>query len=119
MGTITEIRPRNGRGPSAWRVQIRKKRGGVIVFSKVQTFKREKAARDWDRKIEAELAKPGALDRAIAAAAAPRNPTLGNAIDRTLSDRVKEVGRTTKDNLRIVQRRKIPAMACEDVKRPT
>lgn len=114
MGTIIEIRPKSGKGPLPG-VQIRKKRGGAIVVSKVQTFAREKAARDWDRTIEAELAKPGALDRAIAAAGAPMRPKLGDAIDRLVTESEREMKRTKAQVLRALRQDRISSMAREDL----
>ncbi len=90
MGTITKIRPKSGQGPSTWCAQIRIQWRGIAALSTSQTFRREAAARSWLKRKEEELAKPGGLERTIAAKVAPKNPTLGDAIDRTLSDRVAQ-----------------------------
>jgi hypothetical protein len=88
----------------------------VGVFSQAQTFDREAAAKAWLKKKENELGQPGALAAAIASKGQPRGgATLGDAIARTLTDRVKNVGRTTEGNLRLVNRRKIAKLPCQDI----
>jgi integrase len=89
---------------------------GVGVFSLAQTFDREAAAKAWIKKKESELRQPGALAAAIASQGQPRGGvTLGDAIERALTDRVKDVGQATKDNLRQVRRRAIAKIACEGI----
>lgn len=110
MGTITP-RPRKD-GSVGYRAEVVRKRVGLKL---VETFDRRKAAQDWIDRKEKELDGPGGLDAAIVAKKGPARSTLGDAIDRTLADRVKQVGRTTKDNLRMVRRRKVADTACEDV----
>jgi integrase len=115
MGSITQIRSKKD-GVTKWRAQVRMQEAAVGVFSQAQTFDREAAARAWMKKKEKELRQPGALATAIASKGQPRGgATLGDAIDRTLNDRVKSVGRTTNDNLRLVRRRKIAALTCGDI----
>jgi hypothetical protein len=99
-------------GSIAYRAEVVRKRVGLKF---VETFDRRKAAQDWIDKKEKELNRRGGLEAAIAAKKGPAKSTLGDAIDRTFVDRVKQAGRTTKDNLRMVQRRQIAGIACEDV----
>jgi integrase len=113
MGTITP-RPRKD-GSVGYRAEVVRKRGGMIVLKLVETFDRLKAADAWIEKKEKELDRPGALEAAIAARKGPARSTLGDAIDRTLTGRIKEVGRTTRDNLRIARRHDISTSLCEDV----
>jgi hypothetical protein len=113
MGTITE-RKRKG-GSIAYRAEVVRKRAGKVVLKLTETFDRKKAAEAWIEAKEKALEKPGALDAAIAARKIPTSSTLGDAINRTLTGRVKAVGRTTKDNLRIVGRNEISKLKCEDV----
>lgn len=113
MGTITPRKRKDG--SIAYRAEVVRKRDRKIVLKLVETFDRLKAAETWIEAKEKALARPGALDAAIAAKKTPVRSTLGDAIDRTLTGRVKEVGRTTKDNLRIVGRNEISNLKCEDV----
>ena len=110
MGSITERKRKDG--SVGYRAEVVRKRVGLKF---VETFDRRKAAQDWIDKKEKELDKPGGLDAAIAAKKGPARSTLGDAIDRTLADRVKQVGRTTKGNLQMVRRRKVADIACQDV----
>ncbi len=61
MGTITR---RDNKKGVTYTVQIRLRREGLIVYQESQTFERKQTAQAWIRKREAELAQPGALERA-------------------------------------------------------
>lgn len=113
MGSITPRKRKDG--SIGYRTEVVRKRGGKVVLKLVETFDRLKAAENWIDKKEKELDRPGGLEAAIAAKISPARSTLGDAIDRTLTGRIKEVGRTTKDNLRIARRHDISAFLCEDV----
>lgn len=113
MGTITP-RPRID-GSVGYRAEVVRKRGGKVVLKIVETFDREKAAESWIDKKEKELDRPGGLEAAIAAKKGPARSTLGDAIDKTLTGRIKEVGRTTIDNLKITRRHALSSSLCEDV----
>lgn len=102
-------------GTTGYTVQIQRKRNGKVVLNLVQTFDRLAAAEAWEKKKKADLAAPGGLERAVKATKRPRGATLGDAIDRTLTGRVKEVGKTTKGNLRIARRHAISATLCDEV----
>jgi hypothetical protein len=104
-------------GTTGYTVQIQRKRNGKVVLNLVQTFDRLVAAEAWEKRKKAELAAPGGLERAVDGAKKKQtSATLGDAIDRMLTDRVKKVGKTTRGNLQIVRRHAIAASACEDVK---
>ena len=96
-------------------VQIQRKRDKKIVLDISQTFDRLAAAQTWEKRKKDDLAEPGGLDRAIAAANKPKGATLGDAIDRALGGRKKGVGKTTVGNLKIVKTFPIAQMPCEDV----
>lgn len=106
---------RRSDGTVGYTVQIQRKRDKKIVLNISQTFDRLAAAQAWEKRKIDELAEPGGLDRAIAAANKPKGATLGNAIDRALGGRKKGVGKTTVGNLKIVKTFPIAQMPCEDV----
>jgi integrase len=112
---VTIIPRQRADGTTGYTVQIQRKRNGKVVLNLVQTFDRLAAAEAWENKEKADLAAPGGLERAVKAAKRPRGATLGDAIDRTLTGRVKEVGKTTKGNLRIARRHAIAAALCDEV----
>lgn len=62
MGTIT--RRVNKSGQTKYTVQIRLRRKGAIVYQESQSFDRKPVARTWMIRREAELALPGALEKA-------------------------------------------------------
>jgi len=61
MGTITERLKANGK-PS-FTVQIRKKKNGKVILNLVETFASEQAAKNWLKRREDALKKPGGLER--------------------------------------------------------
>lgn len=114
MGTIT-LRSRKD-DTIAYRAEVVRKRGGKVVLKLVETFDRLKAAEAWIEKKEKELSSPAAVDAAILNKKKPTNSTLlGEAIMRTLTDRVKDVGKTTKGNLQIVGRHPVSSKPCADI----
>ncbi|WP_225773225.1 site-specific integrase [Pseudomonas sp. Marseille-Q5115] len=62
MGSIT-VRKRKD-GSTGYTAQIRIMKKGVTVYQESQTFERKAVAQAWLKKREAELAEPGALDKA-------------------------------------------------------
>jgi hypothetical protein len=95
MGTITSRKRRDGTvGHTA---QIRLKRGGKVIHTEAQTFDRRPAGAAWLKKREGELAQP-ALDRLAA-----DDPTLGEVIDRYISESKKAIGRTKEQVLRAIK----------------
>ena len=113
---MTIIPRQRANGTTGYTVQVQRKRNGKVVLNLVETFDRLAAAEAWEKRKKADLAKPGGLERAIEAAKKPKGATLGDAIGLTLTKRVKEVGKTTKDNRGVVQKRRIAAEECESVK---
>ncbi len=83
--------------------QIQRKRDKKIVLNISKTFDRPAAAQAWEKRKKDDLAEPGGLDRALAAANKPKAATLGDAIDRALGGRKKGVGKTMVRNLKIVK----------------
>lgn len=63
MATITKRR--RGDGSFGYTAQIRLKRSGKIAHSEAQTFDRAAQAEAWGRAREAQLAQPGALQKAV------------------------------------------------------
>lgn len=94
MGTITPRKRKDG--SVGYTAQIRIKRAGRIVHNEAETFDRRDSARDWLRKREGELHKPGGLDDALRP-----DPTLAKIITQYLGEleAVKKVGRTKKATL--------------------
>ena len=109
MATIT-ARRRND-GTVSYTAQIRIKRGGRLVFSQAQTFERETAAKAWVKKKEAELAKPGWVEKTRV-----RGNTLGNAIDRYLQDTRKAIGKTKAQVLDALRVDPISRLECIEVR---
>ncbi|HEP8462368.1 TPA: tyrosine-type recombinase/integrase [Pseudomonas aeruginosa] len=62
MGTITQRKRKDG--SAAFTAQIRIMRQGKAVYQESQTFDRKAAAQNWLKRREAELAAPGAIERA-------------------------------------------------------
>lgn len=94
MGTITARKRKDG--SVGYTAQIRIKRAGKILHNEAETFDRRDSARDWLRKREGELHKPGGLDDALRP-----DPTLATIIRQYLAEleAVKKVGRTKKATL--------------------
>ena len=102
MGTIVP-RPRKG-GTTAYLAQIFLMRGGRKL-REARTFDREKVARAWIDKREAELSKPGALARAPKA-------TLADAVDRYILESRRPLGKTKNQVLRTIKTHDIAALRC-------
>ena len=66
-------------GSKAFTAQIVIKKGGAIVHREAETFDRKQAANAWIVKREAELKKPGGLDK-------KEDPTLAAIIDRYIAE---------------------------------
>lgn len=110
MGTIRERRRKDG--TLGYLARVRVMRDGE-TFAESQTFDRRAAAATWIKKREAELSKPGGIERA-------KKPehTLADAIDRYTADSVRELGRTKVQVLRAIKNHPIADMACEAIKSP-
>ena len=86
MGSITERH--RGNGSIAYRAAVVIHRDGKR-HTFTQTFDRAQAAKQWIAKKERELSAPGGLERATTPTV-----TLGDAIDRYLSEIRTAVGKT-------------------------
>ena len=64
MASISERK--NKDGSISYRVEIRIKRKGTVVYREIETWSKRKHAEHWAAKRETELREPGALERAIA-----------------------------------------------------
>lgn len=108
MGTIVERRRKNG--TVAYLAKISIMREGQIVFRENKTFDRRPAATSWIAKREAELAQPGAIDRARAPSV-----TLADAIDQYIATSAKEIGRTKAQVLQAIKTYDLAAMPCDQI----
>lgn len=87
MATFIKI---NGpRGPR-WKALVRRKRGGVLVYSAARTFSRRALAATWAAKIEGDLEDPAKMERMGS------GPTVGDLIRRYIReiDQIRPLGRT-------------------------
>jgi len=66
-------------GSKAFTAQIVIKKGGAIVHREAETFDRKQAANAWIVRHEAELKRPGGLER-------KEDPTLASVIDRYIAE---------------------------------
>ena len=110
MGTITK-RPRKD-GSVAYMAQIVITRDGKPIVRENRTFDRRPAAAAWIKMREGELSEPGAL---AGLGAKPRSATLGDAIDRYVSESLKEIGKTKAQVLEAIKRETIGTVACDRV----
>lgn len=110
MGTISK-RPRKD-GTVAYMAQIVLKRDGKVILRENRTFDRRPAAAAWVKAREVELADPGAR---AGISARPRSATLGDAIDRYVSESRREIGKTKAQVLETTKREAIAAVACDRV----
>ena len=107
MGSITERR--RGNGSIAYRAAVVIRRDGKR-HTFTQTFDREQAAKRWISKKERELAAPGGLERATTPAA-----TLGDAIDRYLSESRTAVGKTKAQVLETIKGCDLASLPCAKI----
>lgn len=107
MGTIV-ARKRADKSIS-YTAQILIKRKGAIVHREAKTFDRKQAARAWITRREAELSRPGGLEKAD-------DPSLAVAIDRYIRESRKEIGRTKAQVLRTIKEYDIAEMKCSAIK---
>jgi integrase len=108
MGTITE-RKLSG-GSKRYLAQVGMKRGGKWLHRENRTFEHKRDAKLWAGEREAELAKPGALERILAV-----DPTLSFVIDEYQKVTKKEPGRTKKQVLRSLKTYPIAALKCSEI----
>ncbi|MBX5213004.1 site-specific integrase [Rhizobium sp. NLR9a] len=104
MGTINARKRKDG--STSYTAQILRKKGGVIVWREAKTFDREREAKAWVRFREAELDRPGGLDKVTA-----KSSTLADAIDRYNKEK-SEIGRTKAQVLETIKDFAIADMDC-------
>lgn len=112
MGTISARKKANG--AVSYTAQIRIKRAGKVIFTQAETFNKKQNAALWLRNREAELDKPGALDKAIASKGSQGGATLDDAIDQYIRE-MKSIGRTKAQVLDAIRKDEIAELRCADV----
>jgi len=113
MGTIIKRRRKNG--TIAWLAQISVMRQGKVLLRESQTFERRSTAAAWIENREENLARPGALDALKAQPKSKKTPTLGDAIDRYVSESNKQIGRTKTQVLKSIKTFDIADMHCNAI----
>lgn len=108
MGTIIARKRKDGKS-TGFTVQITRKRDGKTILREAKTFGDKREANAWMVFREAELDKPGGLERAVRPSA-----TLADAID-AYTNRVTDIGRTKAQCLKSIKDYRIASMACEAI----
>jgi integrase len=106
MGTIV-TRKRKG-GAVGHKAQIILRKDGKVIHQEAKTFDRRPAAVLWLERREAELSRPGALDRR-------GDPILAAVIDRYIDESNKAIGRTKEQVLRSIKAYPLAAMRCSKI----
>lgn len=106
MGTILTRKRKDG--SKGFTALIRVKRDGAIIHTESKTFDRRQAAAAWMERREAELARPGGLER-------KDDPKLAVVIDRYVDESLKEIGRTKAQVLRSIKQYEIAEMRCSQI----
>jgi len=106
MGSIIE-RPRKD-GSKAFTAQIVIKKGGKIVHREAETFDRKQAANAWVVKREAELKRPGGLER-------KEDPTLSAVIDRYIAESSNAVLGTKAQVLKTIKNSDLGDIICSEL----
>lgn len=108
MGTILTRRRKNG--DASYMATIRLKKERRIIHEETRTFETYRRAKDWIRDREAELSRPGELDRIGRPAA-----TLKDAIERYADESRKKIGRTKEQVLNAIMALPIAGKRCQDI----
>ncbi|WP_124313099.1 site-specific integrase [Pseudomonas chlororaphis] len=97
MGSIT-VRKRKD-GSVAYNAQVRIMQKGVTVYQESQTFDRKTTAQAWIKRVETEMAEPGAIARA-----SRRGVTLKEMIVRYLDEyeKLRPLGKTKRATLKAI-----------------
>jgi integrase len=95
-------------GSTAYTAHIVIKKGGAIVHREVETFDRKQAANAWVVKREAELKRPGGLDR-------KEDPTLSAVIDRYTSESKNTVLGTKAQVLKTIKNSDLGELKCSNI----
>lgn len=111
--TMATIRKRKRKdGTFGYTAQIRIMRDGQQVYQESQTFDRQQAAKAWAAKREAELAEPGAIERASRGGHLMRDVIL-RYLDEY--ERVRPMGETKHRTLRAIARSWLGDVADRDL----
>lgn len=114
MGTIVARKRKDG--STGYTAQILRKKGGAIIWREAQTFDKRREAVSWLTHREAELGRPGAIEREKEKAKGDK-PILADAIDLYVKEH-KGMGRTKSQVLRTLKGMPIAQKACEDIASP-
>src|SRR5271155_730136 len=106
MGTIIGRSRKDG--SKAFTAQIVIKTGGQTVHREAQTFDRKPAANAWIVKREAELKRPGGLER-------KEDPTLAAVIDRYIEESKNPVLGNKAQVLKTIKSSDLGERRCSDI----
>lgn len=109
MPTISARKRKDG--STGYTARVRIKRDGKVVHQEAETFDRKPMAMAWATKREAELAAPGALDRAM-------NPlTVGGLMKQYVDhlETVDPIGRSKHSTIRILTRSPIGSVSIHEL----
>lgn len=109
MGTILARRRKHG--GMAYMAKIILTRGKTVIHRESRTFETHKRAKDWLRDREAELARPGELERI-----ARPEVTLGDAIKRYVKETRRKLGRTKEQVLDAILDHPLSGRPCQSVR---
>ena len=109
MGTI--LARKRKRGGMAYMAKIILKRDKKVIHRESRTFEAHKRAKEWIRDREAELAKPGEIERISILA-----PPLADAINRYTAESRRQIGKTKEQVLNSLLDLPIAGMACDQIK---
>jgi integrase len=106
MGTIIGRTRKDG--SKAFTAQIVIKKGGAILHRESQSFERRQAANAWIVKREAELKRPGGLER-------KEDPPLAAVIDRYIAESKNAVLGTKAQVLKSIKNSDLGEAKCSDI----
>jgi integrase len=106
MGTIIGRTRKDG--SKAFTAQIVIKKGGAILHRESQSFERRQAANAWVVKREAELKRPGGLER-------KEDPPLAAVIDRYIAESKNAVLGTKAQVLKSIKNSDLGEAKCSDI----
>jgi integrase len=95
-------------GTTAYLVNIRIKKAGVIVHRESETFDREQAAKAWMKRRETALAQPGALVKID-------DPALATVITRYSREKTKQHGKTKTQVLKTISASPLGQRPCSQI----
>lgn len=109
MGTIVARKRKDG--SVGYTASIVRKKGSAFLWREAKTFDRQAEAKAWLRFREAELDRPGAIEKL-------REPTatLADAIDRYTEESAKAIGKTKSQVLRSIKSFPIAGMDCASIR---